>query len=102
METGETEAPRRVQVNAFGFGGSNYVLQMEQCATGGKTVVRREISSPTPEMTADLSPFERDFLFFVLPWGRVTAAWLFLPTMGMRPRLKLKDFPWGFSVAPFR
>ncbi len=31
--------PRRFQVNAFGFGGSNYVVQVEECMDGGDSVM---------------------------------------------------------------
>ena len=46
--------PRRLQVNAFGFGGSNYVVQVEQAMDAAATVLvapSREpgLGSPTPQ-----------------------------------------------------
>lgn len=38
--------PRRMQVNAFGFGGSNYVVQVEQTGAAGQSVFV-DISAPT-------------------------------------------------------
>ena len=37
--TGRAEQPRRLQVNAFGFGGSNYVVQVEQAMDGVDTIL---------------------------------------------------------------
>ena len=36
---GESGRPKRVQVNAFGFGGSNYVLHLEQALDGADTIL---------------------------------------------------------------
>ncbi len=40
--------PRRLQVNAFGFGGSNYVLQMEEARDDGGTVMVQPDRSAAP------------------------------------------------------
>ncbi len=44
--------PRRLQVNAFGFGGSNYVVQVEEAMDAAATILvatsREPDSSPTP------------------------------------------------------
>ena len=57
--------PRRFQVNAFGFGGSNYVVQMEQAMDHADTV----LVSPGREPGLDLEeeggpPMLRGFSFF--------------------------------------
>jgi malonyl CoA-acyl carrier protein transacylase len=57
--------PRRLQVNAFGFGGSNYVVQMEQAMDHADTI----LVSPGGEPGLDLekgggSPMLQGFSFF--------------------------------------
>ena len=39
----KTSQPRRLQVNAFGFGGSNFVVQMEQALDEADTVDRKSV-----------------------------------------------------------
>ena len=98
----EGPGPRRVQVDAFGFGGSNYVVQMEQCPNGvaGKTVDPREISLPATEMAADL-PRLQGISFFHTPIGDKDCRLAVLAGNGDEARLKLKDFHQDFLVAPF-
>ncbi len=91
--------PRRVQVNAFGFGGSNYVVQMEQCANGAgeKTVAPREISFPTPEKTADLSIL-MGVSFFRTRMGDQDCRLAVLAGSGDEARFKLKDLQQDFRL----
>ena len=44
--------PRRFQVNAFGFGGSNYVVQVEQAMDGADTVLVSTGRGPGPDKEA--------------------------------------------------
>lgn len=47
-----SDRPRRFQVDAFGFGGPNYVVQVEEEGTGGRPPARRPVKAaflPTPE-----------------------------------------------------
>jgi malonyl CoA-acyl carrier protein transacylase len=41
--------PRRVQVNAFGFGGANYVAQLEECRDASGRVMTSGVLSEIPE-----------------------------------------------------
>jgi len=43
------DRPRRMQVNAFGFGGANYVVQLEQCRSNGSPVMTELISAEEPD-----------------------------------------------------
>ena len=69
--------PRRLQVNAFGFGGSNYVVQMEQALDEVDTILVspdrearldwRDGGRPSCDSRASLSSGRR--------WTAVTAGW---------------------------
>ncbi len=48
--------PRRFQVNAFGFGGSNYVVQLEQSLSSRDTVVVAPAMEKSMETSTDLLP----------------------------------------------
>ena len=93
------KGPRRVQINAFGFGGSNYVLQMEQCVNGAgeKTAGPRKISALTPEMTADPSLLE-GISFFHTRIGEKTCRLAVLAGNGDEAGFKLKDFQEDFRL----
>ena len=68
--TRKAESPRRMQVNAFGFGGSNYVVQLEQTMDEKDSVLVSPIQSETRHepMPADLP--EGIFLFRTELGGR--------------------------------
>ena len=65
--------PRRLQVNAFGFGGANYVVQLEQCreASGHVMVAASLAEKPEPDRRADLAgqPSVPGVSFFVTHIG---------------------------------
>ena len=50
------DRPRRLEVNAFGFGGSNYVVQLEECRDASGRVM---ISLPQPERPETPEPKAR-------------------------------------------
>jgi acyl transferase domain-containing protein/NAD(P)-dependent dehydrogenase (short-subunit alcohol dehydrogenase family)/acyl carrier protein len=43
------DRPRRLQVNAFGFGGANYVVQLEECRSTSGQVMTSAVLSGKPE-----------------------------------------------------
>ena len=63
--------PRRLQVNAFGFGGSNYVLQVEQAMDAADTI----LVAPSREQGVGFSPRSRASLFSRPRWTAVTGGW---------------------------
>lgn len=57
--------PRRLQVNAFGFGGSNYVVQIEQALEAEETImVDIPGKDPSMEKSDDLAPLPDGVFFF--------------------------------------
>jgi len=59
-----TGEPRRLQVNAFGFGGSNYVVQMEQALNEADTIMACPDRTPGLAGKKDSSPAIQGVSFF--------------------------------------
>ena len=67
------DRPRRLQVNAFGFGGANYVVQLEQCREASGQVA---VTMSLPEKSTYDRPTDKEertsvpgVSFFVIPFG---------------------------------
>ncbi len=54
-----SDRPRRLQVNAFGFGGANYVAQLEECRDASGLVMTSGLLSEIPEPHEAPEPEER-------------------------------------------
>lgn len=50
-----SDRPRRLQVNAFGFGGANYVVQVEQCRENGSPLMAKSILARTDDTDREFS-----------------------------------------------
>ena len=54
-----SDRPRRLQINAFGFGGANYVNQLEECREAYGHVMPSGILPGKPERREETKPVER-------------------------------------------
>jgi len=62
--------PRRFQVNAFGFGGSNYVVQVEEAAEDNDTILISPEKKPfSVEQETDRTSFPKGVHLFKIPRG---------------------------------
>ncbi len=61
---GQNGSPRRLQVNAFGFGGSNYVVQLEEALEEQDTVLVSTVENATPHTERGESTLLPDGMFF--------------------------------------